>query len=196
MTWHRGTQAAKAYRTWKKVYGCVQKGHYRHVRYKTTFKPFWTANNKIRSMSHSLHHATAVQSSTCQVRNTKQCLQHIHSIDFSLFLLSATSGAAILPIPLRGQLWFCLPHVENTLPLSTRRCFAVREWAWHARLRATIKPPLPKEAQSKETTSQQKMKGCHRGVLSSRLGPVVLNENRPAWPGSTYLFLQMCNFGY
>lgn len=61
---------------------------------------------------------------------------------------------------------------------------------------ACVPPSPPKEAQSKETTSQQKTKGCHHAVLSSWLGPVVLNENRPAWPGSTYLFLQMCNFGY
>lgn len=77
--------------------------------------------------------------------------------------------ATILPILLRGQLWFCVLHVENTLLLSTRHCFAVREWGWHACLCATIPPERsPKQRDDKSAKDER---------MSSR-GPVILTWSR------------------
>lgn len=84
----------------------------------------------------------------------------------------------------------CVWHMWET-PNSCQHGnnLAVQEWVWHGCSRATI--PSLKRPQSKEMTSQQKRSRCHHWVLSLPLGHTILNQNRPAWPGSTKLFIYL-----
>lgn len=154
---------------------------------------FWTANNKVRSMSHSLH---IVQ----LLFRVPPANLEIPSSAYSIYIQSTSPFSYWIRCYEPQFFLYCLEVSFD----SVCRMWKIRYSCQHAAapqfksehdMPACVSPPA-KEAQSKETTSQQKMKGCHHEVLSSWLGPVVLNENRPAWPGSTYLFLQMCNFSH
>lgn len=117
-----------AYRTWKKnPFKSMDVWHYRHVRYKTTFKPFWTVNNKIRSVSLTPYHALLfrVPPASLEIPSSAYRIYIQSTSPFSYWIWCYE--LQFLPILLRGQVWFCLLHVENILLLSTRHCFAVGE---------------------------------------------------------------------
>lgn len=97
-------------------------------------------------------------------------------------------------MPLTGQLWLCVAHVGNTKLLSTRQ--QPRGPGVSMTWLLACHHPVPEKTPKQEMTSQQKRSRCHHWVLSLPLGHTILNQNRPAWPGSTksfiYLFIQRC----